>query len=62
MDSKDVVMQLSFFFGMIMFALLEVVRTQFQIAYGMDAKDSILYVVVVSCGLFIMFHTFPDSD
>ena len=34
-------MQISFFFGMIMFAFLEVVRTHFALSYGIEAKDSI---------------------
>jgi hypothetical protein len=55
-------MQLSFFFGMIMFAVLEVVRTQFEYSYGIEARESIEYVALVSCALFIMFQSFPDKE
>ena len=55
-------MQISFFLGMILFAFLEVVRTQFAASYGKEAKDSMEYVLVVTCLLFIMFHAFPDEQ
>ena len=55
-------MQLSFFFGMIMFAVLEVVRTQFTQSYGIEAKESLQYVLIVSSALLIMFQAFPDTN
>ena len=41
-------MKLSALFGMMMFALLEVVRSQFARSYGAEAKDSLEYVLLVS--------------
>ena len=55
-------MQLSFFFGMIMFAFLEVIRTQFEHSYGIEAKESMQYVALVSCLLLTMVQCFPDND
>ena len=54
-------MQVSFFLGMILFAFLEVVRNQFTASYGLEGKDSMTYVMVVSTLLFIMFFAFPDQ-
>jgi hypothetical protein len=40
-------MELGLFFGLIMFALLEVVRTQYEESYGIDPRQSVHYVVPV---------------
>ena len=55
-------MQFAFFFSMILFALLEVVRNQFVRSYGVESKDSLGYVIIVSCAMLIMFLAFPDGE
>jgi hypothetical protein len=55
-------MQVSFFLGMVLFAFLEVVRNRFSASYGLEAKESMEYVLVVSCLLFIMFFAFPGDQ
>ena len=47
-------MQISIFFSMIMFAAMEVLRTQFSAAYGLEPKDSLEFVGFVACFLLIM--------
>lgn len=55
-------MKLSALFGLMMFALLEVVRSQFARSYGADARDSIEYVLLVCMALLVLHHVFPDLD
>lgn len=53
-------MQLSLLIGMIMVAVLDVVRSRYQWAYGVEAKDSSEYVVVVGAMLLSLFYAFPE--
>jgi hypothetical protein len=55
-------MKLSALFGMMMFALLEVVRSQFARSYGAEAKDSLEYVLLVSLSLLLLHLVYPDLD
>lgn len=45
-----------------MFALLEVVGTQFRYAYGIEKRNSLEYVALITSSLLVLFLAFPDWD
>lgn len=55
-------MKLGVLFGMMMIALLDVVRSHYAMCLGADAKESLEYVLLVSSSLLILFHAFPDWE
>ena len=55
-------MKLGMLFGFMMFAFLEVVGLQFQRAYGIEKKNSLEYVALITASLLILFLGFPDWD
>lgn len=55
-------MNLSLLFSLIVFALLDVVRSEYARAYGNEAKDSLGYVALIASSLILIFLAFPPWE
>ena len=49
-------------FGMTTLALLEVMKSQFTTAYGVEPRESIGFVLLVGLILLLLFFTLPDLN
>ena len=54
-------MEISWIFGLIMFALLEVIKTQYEDSYGRLANRSIEYVALITSSFLLMYFCFPPE-
>ena len=45
---------------MTLMALFEVIKSQFVVSYGVEARESLSYVMLVCSSLLLIFFAFPD--
>ena len=47
-------------FGMTTLALLGVMKSHFSVAYGVESRESMGFVMLVCLSLLLLFYTLPD--